>query len=67
LLSTFVRVCSSKCAPRGVHCICCFFTNALADHLVDRGFNEAHRTSKYSSSGLVCPHSRDLSAVLSTI
>src|SRR5262249_8084617 len=27
LLRTFVRVCTSKCAPFSVHCICCFFTN----------------------------------------
>jgi hypothetical protein len=26
---TFVRVCSSKWAPRKVQCICCFLTNRL--------------------------------------
>jgi len=29
LLSTFVRVYSNRCAPQGVHCICCFFTMRL--------------------------------------
>src|SRR3954463_145515 len=24
-----VRVCNSRCAPRGVHCICCFLANRL--------------------------------------
>src|SRR5271168_593719 len=24
-----VRVCSNRCAPRRVHCICCFLTNRL--------------------------------------
>src|ERR1700689_4947314 len=28
-LRTFVRVCSSRCAPRSVHCICCFLTERL--------------------------------------
>jgi transketolase len=28
-LRTLVRVCSKRCAPRGVHRICCFFTNRL--------------------------------------
>src|SRR5215471_5651271 len=28
-LRTFVRVCNSRCAPRSVHAICCFFTNRL--------------------------------------
>ena len=28
-LRTWVRVCSKRCAPRGVHRICCFFTNRL--------------------------------------
>jgi hypothetical protein len=29
LFRTLVRVCNKKCAPRGVHCICCFLTNRL--------------------------------------
>jgi hypothetical protein len=27
--STCVRTCKSRCAPSGVHCICCFFTIRL--------------------------------------
>ena len=27
--SIFVRICSTKRAPRGVHCICCFLTKRL--------------------------------------
>ena len=27
MLRTLVRVCNKRCAPRSVHCICCFFTN----------------------------------------
>jgi hypothetical protein len=29
LLSSFVRVCSNRCAPQRVRCICCFFTMRL--------------------------------------
>jgi hypothetical protein len=29
LFETLVRVCSNRCAPRRVHCICCFLTNRL--------------------------------------
>src|ERR1700693_2586765 len=28
-LRTIVLVCSKRCAPRKVHCICCFLTNRL--------------------------------------
>ena len=28
-LRTLVLVCSKRCAPRSVHCICCFLTNRL--------------------------------------
>ena len=28
-LRIFVRVCNKRCAPRSVHCICCFLTNRL--------------------------------------
>ena len=30
LLRTLVRACSRRCAPRRVHCICCFLTNRLS-------------------------------------
>jgi len=29
-LSAWTRTCNRRCAPRGVHRICCFFTNRLA-------------------------------------
>lgn len=33
----------------GVHCICCFLTKALTDHLVDRGFCE-RRADRFTRS-----------------
>ena len=39
-LITFVRIWSSRCAPRGVHLDLLLLDHALADHLVHRGFNE---------------------------
>src|SRR5664279_83733 len=39
-LRTRVRICSSRCAPRGLQRICCFLTMRLLMTWFDRGFDE---------------------------
>jgi len=39
--SVLVRVCKRRCAPRRVHCICCFLSKPFAHHGVDRRLDES--------------------------